>query len=122
MIRWTRVSPGTVGNGLIYYAGMDNNAGSGTPTFFEGTTGCVPPNNAEEHCKYLTYPQTNTIKGSYDAQTGVITLVLPSDLVHTGDSTQLYSVTAFSATSATPQSSTTFLNLIDSTAPFDYKV
>ena len=123
MIRWTSVDPGTVGNGLIYYAGMDNNAaGTGTPTFFAGSTGCVPPNNPEEHCKYLTYPQTKAIKGSYNAKTGVITLTIPSELVHTHDGSRLYSVTAFTATSTTAQSATTLFNLIDSTTPFDYEV
>ena len=82
----------------------------------------MPPNNSEEHCKYLTFPQTNTIKGSYDAKSGVITLILPSELIHTHDASQLYSVTAFTATSTTAQSSTTLFNLIDSTPPFDYKV
>jgi hypothetical protein len=123
MIRWTVVHPGQVGNGLIYYAGLDNNAaGNGTPAFFEGTTGCVPPNNPGEHCKYLTYPQTNTIQGSFDAATGVITLIIPTQLIGMHDRSQLTSVTAFSATSATPQSPATLFNLIDATPPFDFTV
>jgi hypothetical protein len=123
MIRWTAVHPGQVGNGLIYYAGMDNNAaGTGTPTFFEGTTSCVPPGNPEEHCKYLTYPQTNPIKGSIDKATGVITLTIPTTLIGMHDGSQLTSVTAFTTTAATAQSATTLFNLIDSTPPFDFTV
>ena len=72
--------PGTTGNGHIYYAGMDNNAGaggSGTPTFFAGDTAGIPPNNPAEHTKYLAYPQTHMLspsQASYDKSTGVITL------------------------------------------------
>jgi hypothetical protein len=123
MIRWTVIHPGQVGNGLIYYAGLDNNAaGTGTPTFFEGTTSCVPPGNPEEHCKYLTYPQTNTINGSINKATGVIKLTIPTQLIGMHDGSQLTSVTAFTATSAAPQSATTLFNLIDATPPFDFTV
>src|ERR1019366_1664643 len=41
LIRWTVITPGSTGNGHIYYAGMDNNqgaGGSGSPTFFAGAT------------------------------------------------------------------------------------
>ena len=59
IIRWTYVTPGQTGNGHIYYAGMDN-AGTGTPTFFDGDTSCIPPpGNAADHCKYMTFPQTH---------------------------------------------------------------
>jgi hypothetical protein len=127
IVRWTQVTPGQTGNGHIYYAGMDNNgAGSGTPSFFAGDTSCIPgPGNPAEHCKYLTYPQTTPLTGSqaaYDPTTGVITLHVPESAVGlpaASGRTTLYSVTAFSATSTTPQSATTLFNLIDATKPFD---
>jgi hypothetical protein len=128
MLRWTVIHPGVPGNGLIYYAGMDNNAaGSGTPSFFTGSTSCIPPNNPEEHCKYLTYPQTTTIKGSIDKKTGVITLTIPAKDVggskgYLPSGEVLFSVTAFTATSTTPQSATTIFNLIDSTPAFDHRI
>ena len=129
LLRWTEVNPGTTGNGHIYYAGMDNNAGatgSGTPTFFAGDTVGLPPANSAEHTKYLTYPQTHVLsssQASYDAATGVITLKIPrSDVGNPPNGTVLYSATAFSATSTTPQSSSTLFNLIDSTTPFDFVV
>ena len=63
LIRWTMVTPGQTGNGDIYYAGMDNNAGAGgcelRPASSMANTASVPPPNPEEHAKYLTYPQTN---------------------------------------------------------------
>ena len=62
-MRWTVVKPGTTGNGHIYYAGMDNNAGaggSGKPTFFAGDTAGHPARQQRgEHTKYLSYPQTH---------------------------------------------------------------
>ncbi len=109
MIRWTMVTPGQTGNGDIYYAGMDNNAGAGgssTPSFFDGNTASVPPPNPEEHAKYLTYPQTNVLnsaQASLNAKTGVITMHIPlSDVGNPTAGSVLYSVTAFSATAPTP--------------------
>jgi hypothetical protein len=129
LLRWTQVRPGTTGNGDIYYAGMDNNAGAGgssKPTFFAGETAGIPPANSAEHTKYLAYPQTHVLsssQASYDAATGVITLRIPrSDVGNPANGTPLYSGTAFSATSSSPQSSTTLFNLIDSTTPFDLVV
>jgi hypothetical protein len=126
MLRWTDVQPGTTGNGHIFYAGMDNNqgtGGSGQPTFFDGDTAGIPPANAAEHTKYLSYPQTHQISGSYDAPTGTITLHIPrSDVGSPVDGTPLYSITAFTATSTSPQSSTTLFNLIDAASPFELVV
>ena len=122
ILRWTQVTPGTTGNGRIYYAGMDN-AGGGTPTFFAGSTAGIPPPNQGEHTKYMTFPQTDTLspsQGAYDAKTGVITMHIPlADVGNPPPGSVLYSATAFSATSLTPQSATTLFNLIDATAPFD---
>jgi hypothetical protein len=129
LLRWTVVNPGTTGNGHIYYAGMDNNAGtggSGTPTFFAGDTAGLPPANSGEHTKYMTFPQTHLLsaaQASYDAGTGTITLRIPrGDVGNPPDGTLLYSATAFSATSTTPQSSANLFNLIDATTPFELVV
>ena len=125
LIRWTDVRPGTTGNGHIYYAGMDN-GGGGSPTFFDGETAGIPPSNPGEHTKYLAYPQTNKLsssQASYDAKTGVITLSVPrSDVGSPANGSVLYSVTAFSATSLTPQSATTLFNLTDATTPIELVV
>ncbi len=127
MIRWTMVTPGQTGNGDIFYAGMDNNqgvGGTGTPSFFVGNTTCIPPSNPAEHCKYLAFPQASlltTSQGSYDASTGVITIHVPlTDVGNPSPGSTLYSVTALSATSATPQSAQTVFNLIDAATPFDH--
>jgi hypothetical protein len=53
----------------------------------------------------------------------VITIDNPrADVANPPDGTVLYSVTAFSATSTTPQSATTLFNLIDATTPFELTV
>ncbi|HEV3212853.1 MAG TPA: hypothetical protein VGZ03_05580 [Acidimicrobiales bacterium] len=129
MLRWTVVVPGTTGNGVIYYVGMDNNAapaGSGVPTYFAGSTSSIPPANPQEHAKYLTYPQTNVLKpssGSVNKTTGVITIRVPrTDVGNPRPGTVLLSVTGFTATSASPQSATTLFNLIDATTPFDHTI
>ncbi|HWD74798.1 MAG TPA: hypothetical protein VG371_06635, partial [Solirubrobacteraceae bacterium] len=124
LLRWTDVRPGTTGNGHIYYAGMDS--GGGSPSFFDGETAGIPPSNPGEHTKYLAYPQTNTLsskQASYDAKTGVITLSVPrADVGNPANGSVLYSATAFSATSLTPQSATTLFNLTDATTPFELVV
>jgi hypothetical protein len=129
LIRWTQVRPGTTGNGDIYYVGMDNNqgaGGAGSPSFFAGDTVGIPPANAAEHTKYLAYPQTHTLsasQASYSARTGTITLTVPrADVGNPSDGTRLFSATGFSASSATPQSSTTLFNLTDATTPFELVV
>src|SRR5205807_5832137 len=98
----------------------------GSPAFFDGETAGIPPSNPGEHTKYLAYPQTKALsasQASYDAKTGIITMRIPrSDVGDPSDGTPLYSVTAFSATSTSPQSATTLFNLIDSTSPFDLVV
>jgi hypothetical protein len=106
---------------------MDNNqgaGGSGSPTFFVGDSSAIPtPGNPAEHTKYITYPQTTPLtspQASYDATTGVITMHIPlSDVGNPTNGKVLYSGTAFSATSGSPQSSSTIFNLIDATTPFE---
>jgi hypothetical protein len=126
LLRWTLVRPHTTGNGLIFFAGMDNNAGaggSGTPSFFVGKTAGIPPANPAEHTKYMTFPQTILLKKSqagYSAKTGEIILRIPlADVGKPKRGSWLYSVTAFTATSTSPQSATTLFNQIDATTPFD---
>ncbi len=102
---------------------MDNNAGgSGTPTFFAGDTAGIPPSNPGEHTKYITYPQTTAdrVAGLLRRQDRRDHHDIPlKDMGNPPAGTVLYSVTAFSATSTTPQSSTTLFNLIDATTPFE---
>jgi hypothetical protein len=97
--------------------------GSGTPTFFAGDTTGIPPNNPAEHTKYFAYPQTHLLsssQASYDKNTGVITLHIPlSDVGSPSYGTRHYSATAFTATSATPQSAATLFSLTDATTPFE---
>ena len=126
ILRWTDVTPGTTGNGDIYYVGMDNNqgaGGSGSPTFFAGDTAGIPPSNGAEHTKYMTFPQTHLLsssQASYNSKTGEITINVPlSDVGNPADGKVLYSATAFSATSTSPQSSTNLFNLTDATTPFE---
>ena len=135
IIRWTVLHPGITSaglqtNGHIYYAGMDNNAGaggSGKPTFFVGDTGAVPPSgDPEQPTLYITFPQTHTLsskQASYNKKTGVITLHIPlSDVGKPPKGTRLYSITAFTATSSSPQSSNTLFSQIDATPPFELVV
>lgn len=129
ILRWAVVHPGIGAggfqtNGHIYYAGMDNNGGSGKPSFFVGDTSAVPPpGDPQEHTKYITFPQTHTLsskQASYNKKTGVITLHIPlSDVGKPPKGTRLYSITAFTATSTAPQSATTLFNQIDATPPFE---
>ena len=105
IVRWTHVTPGHTGNGHIYYAGMDNNgAGTGVPSFFAGDTSCIPgPGNPAEHCKYLTYPQTTKLSASqagYNAGDGRDHAPRSGERGRQSERTTLYSVTAFTATSA----------------------
>ncbi len=131
IIRWTVVhrgknSGGYPINGHIYYAGMDSNAArrTGKPSFFVGDTSAVPPpGNAADHTKYITFPPSKRLtakQASYNRKTGVITLRIPlADVGRPRQGTRLYSITAFSATSATPQSASTVFNQMDATPPFE---
>jgi hypothetical protein len=74
----------------------------------------------------MTFPQTRVLSGSqasYNAGTGTITLRIPrSDVGTPVDGTPLYSITAFTATSDSPQSPATVFNLIDAATPFELVV
>jgi hypothetical protein len=121
LLRWNVLHQHAAGNGLIEYVGMDNN-GAKTPTFFMGTTSCIPPQNQGEHCKFLTYPQTRKIKGRVLHKRHLIKLFVPRKALRLHKIRRLISVTAFTATSTTPQSASTIFNLIDATSPFDVQV
>lgn len=121
IMRWNVLHQGQPGNGLIEYVGVDNN-GARSPTFFAGTTSCIPPANQGEHCKYLTYPQTTTIQGKIFHKRHMIKLFVPRTLLKLHRTRRLISVTAFTATADTPASATTIFNLIDATTPFDVHV
>ena len=132
ILRWTVVHPGKNSggyefNGHIYYLGMDNNAGaggSGKPSFFAGDTSAVPPpGNAADHTKYMTFPQTRRLsakQATYNRKTGLITFRVPlKDVGNSPSGTRLYSITAFTATSTSPESSSTVFNQVDATPPFE---
>jgi hypothetical protein len=129
ILRWTEINPGQTGNGHIWFVGMDNNQGAGgggTPTFFDGETGQIPPANAAEHTKFMTFPQThklNASQASLDAARGVLTFRIPrADVGNPPNGTVLFSGTAFTATSTSSQSANTLFNLTDATTPFELVV
>jgi hypothetical protein len=121
LTRWELPNPHptTASQGHIFYAAMESDSG-GAPTFYDGDSICgVPPNNPEEHCKFITYPPGHTIKGSY-TPSGTITLTVP--MADVGGSGSLYSVTGVTGTQTLPGSSGAALfNVIDSTPPYDLK-
>ncbi|MBO0768269.1 MAG: hypothetical protein J2O48_06250 [Solirubrobacterales bacterium] len=130
ILRWKVVSPGQVGNGHVYYVGMDSNLGGG-PKYFFGDTAAFPPvSPGVVHAKDMTFPQkipltqgdTNTPgHANYDPASGVVTFRVPrSDFGNLPDGTVFYSATAFTSTQATPQSAATLFNTIDSTPPIDF--
>jgi hypothetical protein len=105
-------NPTTASQGHVFYAGMESDGG-GTPTFFDGDSVCGV---ATTHCKFLTYPPTHTVSGSY-SPTGTITIKVPIGDIAGGGS--LYSVTGLTATQTAPSSTgTAIFNVIDSTPPY----
>jgi hypothetical protein len=124
MVRWTQVHQHKAGNGLIYYVGVDNNgrAPGTNPTFFFGSTSCIPANNPQEHCKFLTYPQTTPTGGRLFRKRGILLMRIPRAAAHLHRGSRLRSVTGFTTTATSPQSATTIFNLIDAAAPFDVRV
>ncbi|MHB8513151.1 MAG: hypothetical protein ACYDCC_13355 [Actinomycetota bacterium] len=114
--RFTTYDPGEPGNGHIYYAGMEIGP-NGVPRYFAGEPSRV---------RYFTlFDSSNTIDGSYEQNSGTITLTLPFSMIGDhGPGTMLYSVTAFTATSAASLSknSSGLFNQIDATPPIDYMI
>jgi hypothetical protein len=115
IIRFTTFDPGVNGNGHIYYAGMESVAG-GTPRFFAGE-----PTRARE---LTTFGSTTSVPGSYNANTGTITIHVPfADIGnHSAAGTEFYSATAFTATATATIGGVplSVLNQTDATPPFDY--
>lgn len=122
MTRWElpTAHPTTADQGHVFYAAMESDDG-GTPTFYAGESVCgIPPNNPEEHCKFLNYPATDTLtKGSY-TKAGTITILVPVADVGGATKGRLYSVTGLTGTQSEPSSTgKAIFNLIDSTPPYD---
>ena len=115
-VRWTQVVPGTPGNGHVWYAGMESDAGQ-APRFFDGDMGCAI---ATTHCKYFTYPGDKTIQGSVNTTTNTITLHVPlADVGSPAPGEHLYSVVAFTTSELQPLAADPIFNQIDATAPFE---
>jgi hypothetical protein len=107
-------SPTTAVQGHFYFAAMESDNG-GPPSFFDGESVCGV---ASTHCKLLTYPPGNPVKGSF-TPSGTITITVPFKDVPKGE---LYSVTGVTATQTESSSTgTATFNVIDSTAPYDVK-
>lgn len=121
LTRWELPNPHptTASQGHIFYAAMESDAG-GTPTFYDGDSVCgVPPNNPEEHCKFITYPPAHAIHGSY-TPAGTITMTVP--MADVGGSGSLYSVTGVTGTqNVSGSTGGAIFNVIDSTAPYDVR-
>ncbi len=115
-VRWTQVVPGTPGNGHIWYAGMESDAG-GAPRFFDGDMSCQIQTT---HCKYFTYPGDRTILGAVNTGTNTITLHVPlADVGSPAPGTHLYSVVAFTTSEIQPLALDPIFNQIDATTPFE---
>jgi hypothetical protein len=115
--RFTTYDPHTDGNGHIYYVGMESVLG-GKPRFFVGEPVKL------EHQPFEAFNSSTSVPGSYNAKTGAITIKTPFSRLgnHRFKGTKLYSVTAFTATSATTLAHlpTSLFNVVDSTPPYGY--
>ena len=115
LVRWE--VPGTNAAGHLYFAGMESDGGA-APTFFDGESASIDTT----HGKFLTYPPTHTITGSYTATApGVITLTVPIADVGGSAKAVLYSLTGLTVTQLTSSSTGPIFNQIDATVPFDFK-
>jgi len=115
IMRFTTYDPGQLGNGHIYYAGMESVAG-GAPRFFAGA-----PTRVKE---VTAFGSTTSVPGSVDAATGTITIHVPfADIGnHSKPGTEFYSATAFTATAVgtIAEAPVSLFNQTDATTPFDY--
>jgi hypothetical protein len=126
ILRFTTYNPHTKGNGHIYYAGMES-SGGGTPTFYDGDT--FAPNQQANVQLSMGFSSAHQVKGSYSAKHGTITIKAPfTDFPGIKKHSMLYSVTAFTGTTAGPLSVPNQtgvqgqINQVDATSPFDFKV
>jgi hypothetical protein len=120
IMRFTTYDPGHDGNGNIYYAGMESVLG-GAPTFVVGQ-----PQASNVPAVGLTQFNSSTaVPGTYDAKTGTISIDIPfADLGGHKAGTELYSATAFTATTTGTLSGAqaALFNQVDATPPFDYLI
>jgi hypothetical protein len=135
IVRWAAPSyhksnghGGYLGDGDIFYVGMESTQG-GAPKFFTGTTDSL----TTTHAKYFIYTPQTTVPGSINGDT--ISWTVPLSAVGTpakGDS--LFSVTAFTSTQLLASSPSVKLpnggvlaaytppNLIDQAPPVNYTI
>jgi hypothetical protein len=121
IMRFTSYDPHTLGNGHIYYAGMESVAG-GKPTFYDGDT-TAPKQGVQLS---MDFSSGHVTKGRYNPKKGTITIRVPfKDVKGVKRHAKLYSVTAFTGTTAaslsTPNPSGVQgeINQLDATSPFD---
>jgi hypothetical protein len=124
LVRFTTYNPHTLGNGHIYYAGMESTLGQ-TPTFYDGDTSA--PQQSVQISQ--NFSSAHTTAGSYDSKNGTVTIHVPfADVPGVKKGALLYSATALSATTLAPLSLpnptglTGILNVIDASTPYDYRV
>lgn len=124
ILRFTTYNPHTLGNGHIYYAGMQSIAG-GKPTFFDGDTS-APTKKVQLS---QVFSAAHATEGSYNAKHGTITIKVPfKDVPGVRPHARLYSATGFTGTTtgslAAPNATGLQgqINQIDATGPFDYRV
>jgi hypothetical protein len=120
LTRWElpTASPTANDQGHIFYAAMESDNG-GAPTFYDGESVCGVSGGT--HCKFLTYPSTRPVTGSYTSS-GKITITVPISDVGASPDTELYSVTGLTGTqTASSSTGAAIFNVIDSTAPYDVK-
>ena len=124
ILRFTTYNKHSLGNGHVYYAGMESVSG-GKPTFYDGDT--APPTQQVQLSQ--NFSAAHTTRGKYNAKNGKIRIVVPfKDVAAVKRHAKLYSATAFSGTTTAtlavpnPSGLQGQINQIDATAPFDYKV
>jgi MYXO-CTERM domain-containing protein len=124
ILRFTTYNPHTLGNGHVYYAGMESDSG-GKPTFYDGDT--APPAQSVQLSQ--NFSSSHTTKGSYNPKTGKIRIVVPfKDVTGVKHHAMLYSATAFTGSTQAPLSVPNpsgvqgQINQLDATPPFDYRV
>jgi hypothetical protein len=127
IVRWAAPTYQGVGDGNIFYVGMES-AGGGAPEFYTGTTGAI----STTHAKYFTYPKATAVPGKITG--GTISWTVPlADVGSPSRGQGLFSVTGFTATQLSPsQPDYTTLpngdslggenipNTIDLSPPFSY--
>jgi hypothetical protein len=130
LVRWAAPDYRGIGDGNMFYVGMQSNGGQ-APAFYTGSTTAI----MTTHTKYFTYPQTTKINGVIQGATIIWTL--PLSAVGSPKAGQgMYSVTGLTSTQVSPDSSTVVTvpnqggnlgdlnipNLISATNPFTYIV